>query len=106
MERGTQPVTELPLLPGMRSTALPVHAVRARRLRLELQFLVVLDVLLATLGFIVAYFLRYRYGFLAPGALTAATAKFPSHDRSRWCRRSWDCCIGRVCTICPEMPDG
>ncbi len=65
MERGTQPVTELPLLPGMRSTALPVHAVRARRLRLELQFLVVLDVLLATLGFIVAYFLRYRYGFLS-----------------------------------------
>jgi exopolysaccharide biosynthesis polyprenyl glycosylphosphotransferase len=66
VERGAQPKTDLPLLPGMRSTVLPVHAVRARRLRLELQLLVVLDVLLATLGFVVAYFLRYRYGFLSP----------------------------------------
>ena len=65
MERAT-PAPDLPLLPGMRSTALPVSAIRARRLRSELQLLVLLDVALATLGFIVAYFLRYRYAFLSP----------------------------------------
>ncbi len=63
MERGTRPVSDLPLLPGMRSTALPVHALRASRRRLELTLLVTLDTLLVILGFILAYYLRYQYQF-------------------------------------------
>ena len=63
MERRTQPVGDLPVLPGMRSTALPVHALRARRTRDELILLVLLDAALIVLGFVCAYFLRYEYEF-------------------------------------------
>ncbi len=57
-------MTELPLLPGMRSTALPVSALRARRRRAEIALLVVLDALLVVFGFILAYYLRYQYQLL------------------------------------------
>ncbi len=73
MERRTQSVTEptghvakrVPLappaspLPGMRSTALPVHVRRARRRRTLAAALVVADALAVVLGFVVAYWLRY-----------------------------------------------
>ena len=47
----------------MRSTALPVHALRARKRRLELTLLLTLDTLLGISGFILAYYLRYQYQF-------------------------------------------
>jgi exopolysaccharide biosynthesis polyprenyl glycosylphosphotransferase len=47
----------------MRSTALPVHALRASRRRLETVLLLLLDTLLVVLGFILAYYLRYQYQF-------------------------------------------
>ncbi len=50
-------------LPGTRSTALPVHALRARRRRAELTLLVLLDAALIVLGFVLAYYLRYQYEF-------------------------------------------
>ncbi len=63
MERGTRSVSDLPLLPGMRSTALPVHARRAPQRRLETTLLFLLDALLIVFGFILAYYLRYQYQF-------------------------------------------
>ena len=87
MERGTRPLSDLALpvdvdreerdrdsahvarsladlpLPGMRSTALPVHALRSRRQRFELRLLVLVDALLIVVGFVLAYFLRYKYEF-------------------------------------------
>jgi exopolysaccharide biosynthesis polyprenyl glycosylphosphotransferase len=48
----------------MRSTAPPVHALRAARRRMETTFLVALDALLVALGFVLAYYLRYQYQFL------------------------------------------
>lgn len=47
------------LLPGMRSTALPVHALRAQRERGRLAALVLLDTIMVLAGFQVAYILRY-----------------------------------------------
>src|SRR5690242_4410748 len=47
----------------MRSTALPVHALRAGRRRVERTLLVLLDGLLVLLGFVLAYYLRYQYQF-------------------------------------------
>ncbi len=63
MERGTRPVGDLPFLPGMRSTALPVRARSARKARLRLGLLVILDIWLIVLGSAIAYFLRYEYEF-------------------------------------------
>ncbi len=87
MERGTRPVGDVPLLhgmrtardtetgpgglwvgdglplPGTRSTALPVHALRAHRRRSEITLLVLLDGALIVLGFVLAYYLRYQYEF-------------------------------------------
>lgn len=54
-------MTDLPRLPGMRSTALPVHALRAQRRQIELVLLVTLDTLMIVLGFVLAYYLRYQY---------------------------------------------
>ncbi len=62
MERGTRSLGDLPL-PGMRSTELPVHALRAREKRLRRGMLLCLDVLLIVLGFVIAYYLRYQYEF-------------------------------------------
>ncbi len=56
-------MSDLPLLPGMRSTALPVRALQARRQRMEVRLLVLLDVVLIVLGFVLAYYLRYEYEF-------------------------------------------
>jgi len=47
----------------MRSTALPVRALRARKTRLRLGLLVLLDIWLIVLGSTIAYFLRYEYEF-------------------------------------------
>ncbi|HEY0739504.1 MAG TPA: sugar transferase [Herpetosiphonaceae bacterium] len=46
-------------VPGMRSTALPVHVRRARRQRLEASAIFALDMLLTIAGFMLAYWVRY-----------------------------------------------
>jgi exopolysaccharide biosynthesis polyprenyl glycosylphosphotransferase len=63
VEQGTGSLNELPLLPGMRSTELPVHARSARGRALRRMLLLCLDIGLIVLGFVVAYYLRYEYEF-------------------------------------------
>lgn len=63
MERGTGSLSDLPLLPGMRSTELPVHALLSRERGMRRRMLVGLDVLLIVFGFVIAYYLRYEYEF-------------------------------------------
>ncbi|GAC1642998.1 MAG: sugar transferase [Herpetosiphon sp.] len=62
------------LLPGTRSTALPVHARHARRERIRLPLLVLLDASMASLGFVLAYVLRYS---LQVGGLVTAENQQP-----------------------------
>lgn len=76
MERGrrsvspappTLPITDVAppqeelALPGMRSTALPVNALRARRRRLETLALLALDLVMIGTGFALAWWVRYEW---------------------------------------------
>jgi exopolysaccharide biosynthesis polyprenyl glycosylphosphotransferase len=51
------------MLPGMRSTELPVRAVISRERGMRRNILLSLDILLIVLGFVIAYYLRYEYQF-------------------------------------------
>lgn len=62
VRRAAAPHSGLPL-PGMRSTDLPVHALRSRGRRLRRAMLQCLDILLIVSGFVIAYYLRYEYEF-------------------------------------------
>ena len=50
-------------IPGTRSTALPVHTLRARRTRGQTTTLLLLDVAMIVVGFVLAYVLRYVVQF-------------------------------------------
>jgi exopolysaccharide biosynthesis polyprenyl glycosylphosphotransferase len=76
LERGLTAPGELPLLPGMRSTELPVDALRSHERRMRRFLLLCLDVLLIVLAFVIAYYLRYEYEFWSEVTFSEPLHKF------------------------------